>query len=811
MLKNFFTTAWRNILRHKTYAIINFIGLTCGLTLALLIFAYVRSEMSYDRFHEKADRLYRFGYTVPNGLLLASVPPPIAPSLKEFFPEVEEAVRLYGRNVSIKLPETTQAFEESGVYFADSSFTKMFSLEFVAGSAARALHDKYTILINEEMASKYFGNKNPIGESLILSGRHSFKVTGVVKNFPDNSHIRFNMLVPYDDMFELEDEKTEVVLRNNLAKNFVISHSYTYVLLKDGASHQSINDKMDDFVKKYADPSLVIGQKFALIPLTDIHLKSTFQAEPSPTNSITNIYIFIAAGLLTLIIACINYINLSTAQALTRIKEIGIRKILGSMKYQLIGQFLAESFLFCLIALAISFVAFDFTLPLLNQLTSKNLQFLTSVDRILVLSSIGLLVAITVLAGGYPAYFVTKFKSVNALKGADSRGSGSQLLRKALVVVQLSIASMLLSGSVLIIKQLNFLESRPLGFQKEHVINIPLYSNNLNNYFQQGDTTFQSRLQSFRNTVESKSEIRFTALSSGSPGVGAIYRGTIPEGFAKEDNLFVANMSVDYDFLEAYGMELVAGRGLSRDFTTDKKEGFMVNETAVREFKWGTAEQALGKEINREGKIGKVVGVVKDYNFTALTVPISALILSIDENQFNTLSVKFLNTNVESVLKTIETEWNNIFPEKAFEYFFLDEQINQQYTDFQNFGSIIQYFSGIAILISCLGVYGLVLFTVQRKVKEIGVRKVLGASIRSILALLYRDFALLIVFGFVLAAPVSYYFLTQWLTNFTYHVSIDVMTYTISLLLVLAVVTLTIGYQAIRAAMANPVESLRSE
>jgi putative ABC transport system permease protein len=811
MLKNFFTTAWRNILRHSTYAIINFVGLTCGLTLALLIFTYVRSEMSFDRFHEKADRLYRFGYTVPNGLLLASVPPPIAPRLKEFFPEVEEAVRLYGRNVSIKLPETTQAFEETDVYFADSSFTKMFTLEFVAGSASRALHDKYTILINEEMASKYFGNKNPIGESLILSGKHSFKVTGVVKNFPDNSHIRFNMLVPYDDMFELEDERTEAVLRNNLAKNFVISHSYTYVLLKDGASHESINSKMDDFVKKYADPSLVIGQKFALMPLTDIHLKSTHQAEPSATNSMTNIYIFIAAGLLTLLIACINYINLSTAQSLTRIKEIGIRKILGSMKRQLIGQFLAESFLFCIIALAISFVAFEFTLPLLNHLTNKHLQFQTSVDTILILASIGLLVVITVLAGGYPACFVTKFESVNALKGSGGQGSGGQLLRKSLVVVQLSIASMLLSGSVLIIKQLNFLESRPLGFQKEHVITIPLYSNNLNNYFQQGDTTFQSRLQSFRNTVESKSEIKFTALSSGSPGVGAIYRGTIPEGFAKEDNLFVANMSVDYDFLEAYGMELVTGRGLSRDFVTDKKEGFIVNETAVREFKWGTPEQALGKEINREGKIGKVVGVVKDYNFTALTTPIAALILSIDENQFNTLSIKFLNTNVEGVIKNIESEWNNIFPEKAFEYSFLDEQLNQQYSNFQNFGTIIQYFSGIAILISCLGVYGLVLFTVQRKVKEIGVRKVLGASIKSILVLLYRDFALLILIGFVLAAPVSYYFLNQWLTNFTYHVSIDVMTYAISFILVLVVVSFTIGYQAIRAARANPVESLRSE
>ncbi len=811
MLENFFKTAWRNILRYKVYSVINFAGLTCGLSLALLIFAYTRSELSYDQFHDKASRLYRFKYLVSNGLKLASTPPPIAPVLKEYFPEVEETARLYGRNVSIRLPEGNQSFEETNVYFADSSFTKMFTLKFVAGDPKRSLYDKYSVLINEEMATKYFGTKNPIGESLLFSGKHLFKVAGVVKNFPENSHIRFNMLVPYDDMFELEDEKTKTVLRANLAQNFVISHSYTYVLLKEGASPENINNKMGDFLKKYADPRLLMGQVFQLMPITDIHLKSDLQAEPSATNSMTNIYVFVFAGILTLLVACINYINLSTAQSLTRIKEITIRKILGSMKYQLITQFLAESFLFCLIALGLSFIAFDFALPPLNLLTNKHLVFHEVVDSTLILTGIGLLVVITLLAGAYPAIFVTQFESISAMKGAGFQGQGSQWLRKSLVVVQLTIACLLVSGSILIVKQMNYLETRPLGFQKENVITVPLFNQNLNNFFQQKDSTFSQRIETFRNRIQPLPGIKSTALSSAPMGTGVIYRGIVPEGFTQEDNLLAANLSVEYDFLPAFGIKLIAGRTFNRANAADAKEAFIVNETALKEFKWGTPEQALGKTFSREGKKGKIIGVISDFNFTALTSAISALVLSIDETQFNTLSIKFDSNTPQQMVSQIQKEWDQLFPEKTFEYTFLEEQLNQQYSNYQNFGAIIQSFSVIAIIIASLGVYGLVLFTVQRKVKEIGVRKVLGASVESVLVLIYRDFAVLVLTGFVIAIPVSYYLLKEWLNNFIYHTTIDMTMYAISFLVVIVIVSLAIGYQVLKAAQGNPVESLRSE
>jgi putative ABC transport system permease protein len=432
-------------------------------------------------------------------------------------------------------------------------------------------------------------------------------------------------------------------------------------------------------------------------------------------------------------------------------------------------------------------------------------------DWKLVNAGIVLVFVITLLAGGYPSYFVTQFNSINALKGSGITQHGSQFLRKTLVVFQLAIACMLLTGSLLIIKQLRFINYRPLGFEKDQIVNIPIFSQNLNGIFRQNDSTFWNRLQTFRDAIETQSGIKATTMSSNAPGLGAIFRGTIPEGFTQQDNMFIANISVDYDFFKTYGMRIVAGRPFSKEYGTDLQEGFIINESAVKQFNFGTPEAAIGKKMTREGKVGKVVGVIKDFNFTSLTEPVSAMVLEISPNAYNTLSIKFENANTASTLEKIEEEWNKMFPEKSFQFTFLDEQLDSQYSAFQNFATIIQVFTGIAILISCLGVYGLILFVVQRKVKEIGVRKVLGASVTSILQLIYKDFVWLIVAGFVIAIPISYYFINQWLENFTYHTTIDVITYVVSLLVVMAVVVITIGIQAVKASLANPVNSLRSE
>ena len=811
MIKSFFKTALRNLSKHKAYSVINFVGLTCGLALALLVLAYVGNETSYDQFHEKADRLYRFGYTVSNGMKIASVPPPLAPPLKSYYPEVEAVARIYGRNVSISLPGSSEAMEETNVMFADSAITGMFSFDFVSGNPKRALTDKYTVIINEEMATKYFGNKYPIGETLIFSGKHAFKVIAVAKDFPENSHIRFNMLVPYDDMYDLQDEITEKVLRANFEVNFSISHSYTYVLLKKGYNADHINATMPEFLKKHAHPKALNGQTFTLMPMVDIHLNSTYEGEPTATNSMTNIYIFMAVGILTLLIAAINYINLSTSQSLTRMKEIGLRKILGSKKSHLILQFLAESFLFCGVSFLMAYVVFYLALPQLNLIAGKNLQFLEVVDGKLMLLSLGLLVLLTALAGAYPAYFVSKFETIGALKGNDHNIVKKQGIRKALVVFQLAIACMLLSGSLFIVSQLNYLQSKPLGYQKEHIINIPLQSQNINGFFQQNDSVFNEKIRTFQDMLLQQTGVRQTTLSSGSPGGGAVYRGTLPEGFTEENMIFAANLSIDYDFLKAFDIELVAGRNFSLDYGTDVQSAFLINETAVKDFNWKTPEAALGKTIDREGKKGVVVGVVRDFNFSSLTTPISPLVLSMDKYAYNTLSIKFENSNIESKIKAISDEWNRFFPEKAFEFTFLDDQLQEQYESFSNFGLIIQSFTGIAMLIACLGVYGLVLFTVQRKTKEIGVRKVLGASVSGILKLVVKDFAVLILLGFVIAIPVSYYFINKWLDNFVYQISISGFTYLVSLGIITCIVAITIGYHSIKAAQTDPVKSLRVE
>ena len=811
MLKNFFKTAFRNIIKNRVYATINFVGLTTGLTLCLLIIVYVRSETGYDKFHSKIDRLYRIKYDTPNGLQLASSPPPLAPALKSHFPEIEETARMYYRNVSINRTGDSERFEESDVFFVDSTLFNLFSFDIVKGDSRRLLHDRFTVVINEEMAHKYFGTEDPIGESLTFSGNIQFKVIAVVKNFPEQSHIRFNMLVPYENMYDMETPQTAERLRNNYALNFIISHGFTYVLLRPGADPANVDSGMEAMLKKYAKPEVLLGQKFFLTPVADIHLRSEMLAEPRPTNSWSTLYLFVGVGIVTLLIASINYINLSTAQSFSRIKEIGVRKILGSMRYQLIFQFLAESFLFSALSMIMAFATFYYTLPLLNAVTDKNLLFNEVVDFKLIAGSAILLLLMTLMAGGYPSYFVTRFESVQALKTSAYASSGDKFLRKSLVVFQLCIACMLVSGSLLIVRQMTFLEERSLGFKKERVITIPLYSQNLNSIFASADSTFRSRLQTFRDIVERQSGVINTALSSAAPGLGATYRNTVPEGFTAEDNIFAAAMSVDYDFINSYGMEIIAGRAFSRDFPSDEANAYIVNESALKEFKWGTPQQAIGKTIDKEGKKGAVVGVIKDFNFASLQSPMSALILDLNPDQYATLSIRYSNDDATAMVEQLRRDWNTVFPEKAFEFTYLEEQLRGQYQAFQNFSRIIQAFTGIAVLIACLGVYGLVLFTVQRKFKEIGVRKVLGANVRSILLMIYRDFALLLLIGFVMAIPVSWFLMNRWLSNFIYHTDVNPVSYVVSLLLVILVVSLTISYQAIRAALGNPVNALRTE
>jgi putative ABC transport system permease protein len=813
MLKNFIRIAWRTLAKNKVYAIINFVGLTGGITLALLVMMYIRFETGYDQFHTKADRLYRITNTTSFGRSYALTPPAIATHIREYFPGVQEVGRMYGRSVSVRSPLSPQTFEEQQVMFADSSIFNMLDFEFVGGKPLHPLHEKFTMLVTEETATKYFGDQNPVGEVLLLGGRHSFRIVGVVKNFPSQSHLHFTMLVPYENMYDLETDENAIIVRNNLATNFITTHSYTYVLLNPEADPDQINAGMDAFIRRYAPPERQVGQKFSLMKLTDIHLHSTLAGEAEVPNSIDNLWIFGAVGLLTLLMACINYINLSTAQSLMRVKEIGMRKIFGAFRSHLIIQFFVEGMVFCASSWMLSFLGAYLALPWLNKLTGGNILFEEAVDPGLIMASVGLLLLVSVLAGGYPAWFVIRFRSVNALKGAWGH-PGKQGLRQALVVFQLSIAMILLSGSMLILKQLDFLQNRRLGFNREQVLAIPLFSENMNGLYGRIDSAYYTRLDSYRATLERESGILRTSLASDMPGLGGtVYRSVVPEGFSKDERISVSTLSVDYDFIDLYGMQLVAGRAFNRDYGTDATSSFIINESALKEFKWTDAQSALGKTIYREadGKTGLVIGVVKDFNFDLLTTPVSGLMMDVNQDLYAVLTVRYEHTQTVEVIRKLEASWNSFFPEKSFQFYFLDEQLRQEYKAYENFGHVMQSFTVLALMIACLGVYGLVLFTVQRKVKEIGVRKVLGASSLSIQQLIFRNFAKLSIGAFAIATPMAYFLMDRWLSGFAYRTALGAGVFLLSLTGVLIVMMLTIILQVIKASRANPVQSLRSE
>ncbi len=812
MFLRFFTTAWRNIVKHQLFSVINFIGLSIGIALTILIFIYVREEVNYDRFQTKLDRIYRIKYSLPSqNMELATSPPPLTPQLPEYFSDIESVARLFGRSASVKRTGSMEIFEEEAVFFADTTFQNIFDLEFISGSADQAFRPN-TVILTKRSAEKYFGDESPLGQSLNFSGRVDFEVVGVVKDYPSNSSIYFSMLLPYDNMYDLEDDQTAAIMRQNLEVNFVISHSYTYILLKEGADPETVNKGMADFINEYAPEQMQIGQVFTLFPLRDIHMESTMLAEAEATNSWSTIYLFIAVSILTLAIASINYINMSTAQSFSRVKEIGVRKVMGSDKRQLIFQFLVEAFLFVGVSVLVALLLVNLGIPVLNDLTNKNFVFSEVMDWQLIGLVIGLVFLLTLLAGSYPAFFVSGFNAVDALKGSKLQATGSgKLLRLSLVGFQLLVTSFLLVAALIVLQQLNFINNKELGFDKEKIVIINLFSQNLNNIFSGADSTFQTRLRTYGDEIKRQSFIRASSRISSELGTGISFRGTIPEGFTAEDNMFHANLNIDYDFFETFNIEIVAGRPLSREYATDAAEGFVVNETAVRDFGWGRPEDALGKTFNLEGKTGTVVGVMKDFHFMGLTQPLTPMSADISSIGSPLLAVKVMGEDLSDAISYMENTWNELFPEKTFEYRMLDESLANQYESFQDFGMIIAYFTIIAIIISCMGLYAMILYNVQRREKEIGIKKVLGANVGLILSQMYKEFMILVIIGFLLAIPLSYYAISDWLESFVYSIEISPVAYLIGLVIITVLVFATISRTAFKAAMSNPINAIRRE
>lgn len=815
MLKNYFLTSLRTMFRNRAFSFINLVGLAAGLSCFLLILIFVSDELSYDKHMSKKDRIYRLRYHISE-FDIGLVPPIFKEHLNDFFPEVEASARLFSRSVSIIVPKSDGGelrFEEGNVNFADPEILSIFDFELISGSLEGALEQPFTLILNSEMADKYFPGEDAVGKTIIMEGDRSFEVIAVVNDFPANTHTHFEMILPYDNMYDLEPVAIQERIRQNFKMNWMVSHSPTYVLLEEGGDFNAVNERFKAFVEEKIPESMQKGQSFEIQPLLDIHLNQDVQAQAEPSGSPEFIIIFAAVGLLTLLIACINYINLSTAKSLQRTKEIGMRKALGASRGNVIIQFLGESLLLTLISAFMALMLTGAFLPAMNALTDKDLDLGVFLQPEFALGLILVIFLTTILAGLYPAFFVSAFPPLNSISTSFSFSGkkGGLSFRRILIILQFSVSILLISSTLIIYQQFNLFKNQALGFNKNSLVTIDIQSENFNSIFSGMDQETANKLRAFETEISRIPGLKSSCLSSSIPGFGMVNRNIIPEGFSSEDNMLCATMAIDYDLIPTYEMELVSGRNFDESYGTDPQSALIINESAIEEFQFGSPEEALGKGINLEGKMGKVVGVVKDFNFLSLTEPMRPLIMEYSMGQFNSFTFRVGNENVEETIKAIESEWNRFFPNETFDHVFVDEALLENYRTQEQLGKLIGYFAFLAILISCLGSYGLILFIASQKEKEIGIRKVLGAETHQIVMLLNGRFAWLVLISMIIAWPATFYLANLWLEDFSYRVDVSPMTLVVGSLVTMILVFGTISIKSVGAALLNPVDALKRE
>jgi putative ABC transport system permease protein len=816
MIKNYLLVAIRNFRKGAAISFINILGLAVGMTCCFLIMLFVRDELGYDHFQQKLDRIYRIAYTprfagMDRGLPMLSTA--ASPLLKDYFPGIETSGRLFRRSATIT--RDVQKTEEKRFFFGDSTILDIFTFRFLQGEPRHSLDVPFTVLLSASAAHRYFGNTPAVGRSVLLDGHYPLLVTGVFADFPDNSHIHIDLLANYQTMFATITPEAKA----NLDNNWIISHSYTYVLLKPGAYASKIDAGFPAFITAHAPKEFAKDILYKLQPVKDIHLRSDLLSEVEPVGSITQVYIFGAIALVTLLIAGINFVNLSTARSLRRAREVGMRKVLGAEKTQLITQFLAESLVMSLLAFLLSIVLLAAFLPIFNDLTDKHFVFLDVLrDAPLWLGFVTVFLLTGLLAGLYPAFFISAIEPATILKGDFAGGqSRGGLLRKALLVVQFSASVSLMIATIIIFKQLNYVQTQPLGFDKEHTLIVPIQNWSINNIFNAPNDSGYHKLEAFREKILGDPDITGVTLSDQQPGLGILRRGVQPDGFKVSDNIFSLDMKVDYNFIPAYGMRLVAGRNFSPAYGSDKDHAFIINETAVKRFHFGTPTQAIGRSMSLIGKRdvkekeGTIVGVVRDFHAESLYSPIDVLVMDVDYPSLTTFSIKMRADRTREAIAFLQKSWDVWFPAKDFQYDFLDKGLDDQYAQEQKQGRAIGYFAGLAVFVSCLGLFGLIALVARQRTREIGIRKVLGASVSSIVALLSKDFMRLILLAIVLATPLSWWAMHRWLTHFAYRIDISWWIIALSALGMIAIALLTLCLQTIRAGLANPLNSLRSE
>ena len=803
MLKNYLLIAWRNLKKNKIFSVINILGFAIGLTCFTLIAAYVYNELSYDTYPTKAKNIYRVNLSVVgNGdvAVYPDVDAAVGQGIKNAFPEVKAFTRIFHVTDFIKYKDAQ--FKED-LAFADSNFLELFSIPFIAGDAATALVEPNSIVISKRFAEKYFSGEDPIGKSLIIGPRQApYKVTGVIEEVPENSHFH------YDAFLSMSTRKYTNLTWSNLGW-------YTYLLLNENADAKKLEARFPELVARYVVPeiqhdmgvSLAEAQKsvntfrFWLMPLTRIHLYSDTKYELEGNGDIKYVYIFSVLAVFILLLACVNFTNLSTATSIKRSREVGIRKVLGSIKKHLIWQFLSESILFTFFAMLIAYTLVFLLLPYFNQLAKINLDVNFFLRYQTIIAILGVSLFAGLLAGIYPAFFLSSFNTIKVLKGSSLADSPQRKpLRSSLIVFQFVVSIALIIATIVISQQLSYMQNKKLGYNKEHVLFLPdarLLGNNQ---------------QAFKQQVLEDSRVASVSISRSVPG-GDIMDGT--EVYPKNENSngteIHANISpVDYDYLRTLGIKLIRGRNFSTEYTTDSSSAIIINEAAVRQLGWNI-NTAVGKTIVRSGQQQlSVIGVVADFNYASVRQEVAPMMLMLGNN-WGGLIIKTKTSDIKGFLTDLQRKWAAFNPPGPLEYNFLDQTFASLYATEQRTQQIFSVFTVLAIIIASLGLFGLSAFVIRQRSKEIGIRKVLGASVQQVFLIVSKEFLLLVTIAFLISVPVSWWAMSHWLQSFAYRISISAGTFLIAGATVIAVTLLTISFQAIQAAIANPVKSLRTE
>jgi len=791
MFTNYLKVALRAMLKQKGYALINIIGLTVGISACFLIFLWVKDELAYDRFNTKAERTYRVSWKARfgnNEWDIPLIPVPVGETLEKQFPEVERAVRFRPGGFSLRLGN--DFVREDKVLFVEDNFFEVFTVRFVSGSPTEALRDPDAIILTAETAQRYFPNQNPIGRTLERNDGKLLRVTAVVEGFPAQSHMHFDFLAPLKTLPIVERRKDQ----------WGSATVFTYVVLKQGQDVDALQAKFQQYVGKTVagDVFRQSGNytSFPLTPLLDIHLRSHLQYELEPNGDITYVYLFSIIAMFILLLACINFINLATARSMKRAREVAIRKVLGSMRMQLVRQFLVESFAHVLLAILGAVALAELVLPAFNQLAGKELAvgFFDSPFAFATLA--GLAVVVTLVAGAYPAISLSSFWPAEALKAGQMTHAGRDRLRKFLVVLQFCISIALIAGTLVVFSQLRYIQNKRLGFDKEHVLVIHRASG-LGTRF----VAFRERLRQEASVVDA-SGVQFMP--------GQIFDSTV---FSLEQPANYQNTSVSYDLIDEHtvavlGMKIVAGRMFSSSIVSDSSS-FLINQTAAEAFGW---KDPIGKHISMgESYNGPVIGVVEDFHFESLRHEVKPLILLLSRWSPANMAVRLRPGNTVQAVERVRALWKETVPNVPFEFSFLDADYQKLYQNEERVASVFSTFTALAIVIACLGLFGLASFTAEQRTKEIGIRKVLGATDVGIVSLLTREFAQLVLIATVVAIPISYLAMDRWLQSFAYRTEMGWWVFALAGGTAIAIAILTVSYQAIRAALANPVEALRYE